>query len=60
MDYRDEIKKLVQKIPESVTKGGIMTATMWKQKAVTAYDLARNPKSNKEQLRRVLDELRRF
>jgi hypothetical protein len=37
-----------------------MTATMWKQKAITAYDLARNPKSNKEQLRRVLDELRRF
>ena len=60
MDYRDEIKKLIQKIPESVAKGGLMTATMWKQKAVTAYDLARSPKSSKEQLQRVLDELRRF
>jgi flagellar motor switch protein FliM len=60
MDYRDEINKLIQKIPESVAKGGLMTATMWKQKAVTAYDLARSPKSSKEQLQRVLDELRRF
>mgnify|MGYP003342681370 CR=1 FL=1 len=60
MNLRDEIKKLVQKIPASVANGGIMTATMWKQKATTAYDLARNPKSSQEQLQRVLEELRRF
>lgn len=60
MNYREEIKKLAQKIPESVARGGIMTATVWKQKATTAYDLARNPKASKDQLQRVLDELRRF
>jgi hypothetical protein len=60
MNYREEIKKLVQKIPDSVAKGGIMTATIWKQKAITAYDLARSSKSSQEQLQRVLDELKRF
>ena len=60
MNLRDEIKKLAQKIPVSVVNGGIMTASMWKQKAANAYELARNPRSSEKQLLDALEELRRF
>ena len=60
MTIRDEIKRLAQKIPASVMNGGVMTASLWKQKATTAYDLAKNPRASKEQLERVLHEIRSF
>ena len=60
MNYREEIKRAVGTIPKSVLTGGVMSATLWKQKAVKALELARSNKTSDAQLKRVLEELSRF
>lgn len=60
MNYREEIKKAVGTIPRSVLNGGVMSATLWKQKAIKALELAKSNKTSEAQLKRALEELNRF
>jgi hypothetical protein len=60
MNYREEIKRTVESIPKSVQIGGVMSATLWKQKAIKALELAKSSKTNETQLQRALEELKRF
>ena len=60
MDLRTEIREQLKIIPEAVKSGGVMTATLWKQKAEKAYKLASQPRATEVELRAVLMELKHF
>ncbi len=60
MDVRDEIRAQLKIIPESVKSGGVMTATLWKQKAERAYKLVTQPRASQVELKTALLELRHF
>lgn len=60
MNYREEIKKLTRTLPKSVVNGGVMTATLWKQKAVQSLKVANNNKASTTDLINALEVLRKF
>lgn len=60
MDVKDEIRLELKKIPEAVKSGGVMTATLWKQKAERAYKLVSQPRASQVELKNALMELRHF
>jgi hypothetical protein len=60
MNYREEIKKLTRTIPKSVMNGGVMTATLWKQKAVQSLKVANNNRASTTDLINALEVLRKF
>jgi hypothetical protein len=60
MNYRDEIKKLTRTLPKSVVDGGVMTATLWKQKAVQSLNVANNNRASTTDLINALEVLRKF
>ena len=59
-ELKDQLKKQVSVIPEAVKTGGVMTATLWKQKAEKAMKLLSQPKATQAQLENALHELRSF
>jgi hypothetical protein len=60
MNYREEIKKLTKTVPKSVVNGGVMTATLWKQKAVQSLKVANNNRASTTDLINALEVLRKF
>jgi hypothetical protein len=60
MNYREEIKKLTKTVPKSVVDGGVMTATLWKQKAVQSLKVANNNRASTTDLINALEVLRKF
>lgn len=59
-DIKQELKKQINVIPEAVKNGGVMTTTLWKQKAEKALMLLKKPTAKKAELESILMELRNF
>lgn len=60
MNYREEIKKLTRTIPKSVVDGGVMTASLWKERASSSLKVANNNKASTADLINALEVLRKF
>lgn len=60
MNYREEIKKLTRTLPKSVINGGVMTASLWKQKASNSLKVANNNRASTTELINALEVLRKF
>lgn len=57
---REQLREQIKVIPEAVKNGGVMTATLWKQKAERAHRLLSQPKATKIELEVALSELKNF
>ena len=57
---KEALRNQIKVIPEAVKNGGVMTATLWKQKAERAHRLLSQPKATKVELEVALSELRNF
>lgn len=59
-DIRETLRKQINVVPEAVKKGGVMTTTLWKQKAHKAQLLLKKPKATNTELETALFELINF
>lgn len=59
-DVKEQLRQQIKIIPKAVQTGGVMTATLWKQKAEKAMKLLAQPRATKQELEAVLSELRSF
>jgi hypothetical protein len=59
-ELRQALQEQIKVLPEAVKRGGVMTATLWKQKAERAHRLLSQPKATKIDLETALSELRNF
>ena len=59
-NLREQLRQELKVIPNAVKVGGVMTATLWKQKAERAHRLLSQPKATKVELEVALSELRNF
>jgi hypothetical protein len=59
-DLKEQLREQVKVIPNAVKTGGVMTATLWKQKAEKAMKLLGQPRATKIELETALMELRSF
>ena len=57
---KEALRNQIKVIPEAVKNGGVMTATLWKQKAEKAVKLLSQPRATKVELETALMELRSF
>lgn len=58
MDFREEIKKQVGKIPTHVLQGSVQDVVRWKERANDALRLANNKNTSDYDLRIALDRIR--
>jgi cysteine synthase len=59
-ELKEQLKEQIKVFPESVKTGGVMTATLWKQRAEKATRLLAQPRASKIELETALMELRSF
>lgn len=59
-ELKEQLREQVKVIPNAVKTGGVMTATLWKQKAEKAMKLLGQPRATKIELETALMELRSF
>ena len=59
-NLREQLRQELKVIPNAVKVGGVMTATLWKQKAEKAMKLLAQPRATKNELEIILTELRNF
>ena len=59
-ELREQLRQELKVIPNAVKVGGVMTATLWKQKAEKAMKLLAQPRVTKNELEIILTELRNF
>jgi hypothetical protein len=59
-ELKQQLREQVKVIPNAVKTGGVMTATLWKQKAEKAMKLLGQPRATKVELETALMELRSF
>lgn len=59
-ELKQALQEQIKVLPESVKRGGVMTATLWKQKAEKAHRLLSSSKSSKIELEVALSDLRNF
>ena len=59
-ELREQLRQELKVIPNAVKVGGVMTATLWKQKAEKAMKLLAQPRATKNELEIILTELRNF
>lgn len=59
-ELRQALQEQIKVLPEAVKRGGVMTATLWKQKAEKAHRLLSSSKASKIELEVALSELRNF
>lgn len=57
---KEQLREQIKVIPNVVKTGGVMTATLWKQKAEKAVKLLSQPRATKVELETALMELRSF
>lgn len=58
MDFREEIKKQVGKIPTHVLQGSVQDVVRWKERANDALRLANNKNTSDYDLQIALDRIR--
>ena len=60
MDLKEAIRQQLKVVPKAVMTGGLMTSVRWKEKAVKAQKILKQPNPRVTDLESVLNELRHF
>ena len=58
MNYREEIKKQIGKIPSHVMQGSVQDVVRWKERANEALRLANNKNTSNYDLQIALDRIK--
>jgi hypothetical protein len=60
VDYREEIRKAIGVIPDSVKTGSVQQSIRWKEQAMQSLRVANNPKAGEYELRSAYTNLKRY
>jgi len=60
MNYREEIKKQVGIIPDSIKRGSVQQSIRWKEQAMQSLRVANNPKAGEYELKLALNALTKY
>lgn len=60
MNYRQEILKMISRVPPGVTQGSYQTALHWKNAAMKAGDTARKTRASEAELARAYADLKQY
>lgn len=60
MNYKQEILKMISRVPQSVKNGSYYTATHWKNIAEKAGEVARKTRVSEAELVRAYSELKAY
>ena len=58
MNYREEIKKQIGKIPTRIMQGSVQDVVRWKERANEALRLANNKNTSDYELQLALDRIK--
>lgn len=60
MNYKQEILKMISRVPQSVTNGSFNKAIHWKNAAEKAGDVARKTRATESELARAYSDLKQY